>query len=72
MYLCKGICQRSEVKKPVAGISRYLLGQKLCINCEKFMLHTGPHCPCCGCRLRSNPKSGKLRREFQKQKSLIT
>jgi len=72
MYLCRGLCQRSEVKKPVAGISRYLLGQKLCNICETYMLHAGVRCPCCGCKLRTNPRSGKLRRTFQKQKSLIT
>jgi len=72
MYSCKGICCRSKVERPVAGISRYLLGQKLCVNCETYMLHAGPHCPCCGCRLRSNPKSGKLRRILQRQKSMIT
>jgi len=36
------------------------------------MLHSGPRCPCCGCKLRSSPRSGKLRREFQRQKRLIT
>jgi len=72
MYLCRGICQRSRVKKPVARISRYLLGQKLCNICETFMLHPGVRCPCCGCKLRTNPRSGKLRRALQKQKSMIT
>ena len=72
MYVCNGICNRSRVKKPVARISRYLSGQKLCNICETYMIHSGPRCPCCGCKLRSNPRSGKLRREFQKQKRLAT
>jgi len=72
MYLCKGICKRNRAKKPDTSTSRYLSGQKLCNICDTYMLHSGPRCPCCGCKLRSNPRSGKLRREFQRQKRLIT
>ena len=69
--VCKGICVQYKATG-FKGKHRYENGQKLCPTCSRFLRWEGIRCPCCGCRLRSNPKSGKLRRTLQKQKSMIT
>ena len=53
---CKGGCTQHKAKKPV-GIGRYASGQKRCQICEIFMYWAGLWCPCCGYRLRANPRN---------------
>ncbi|MFL6408450.1 MAG: hypothetical protein ACJ71F_15480 [Nitrososphaeraceae archaeon] len=57
---CKGICERHKALKPAhssGGGGRYSAGQKRCAMCALFIKWDGLHCPCCGCRLRSNPRN---------------
>ena len=53
---CKGTCTQYKAKKPV-GIGRYASGQKRCQVCELFIHWSGLWCPCCGYRLRGNPRN---------------
>jgi len=67
MYLCKGVCKKFKAKKPSVDKSRYELGQKRCNACAVFLNYNDAQCPCCGCKLRTNPRSTKLRRLLLKQ-----
>lgn len=53
---CKGVCPQYKAKKP-SGIGRYASGQKRCQICELFIHWDGLWCPCCGYRLRGNPRN---------------
>jgi hypothetical protein len=70
--VCKGICSRYKAKTPTMGGNRYIIGQKRCHRCEIYIIWKGLWCPCCGCILRSGPRSSKnklvLRREEKKRK----
>lgn len=57
---CKGICQRHKASRPKTG-KRYLIGQKRCQGCEIFIDWRGIWCPCCGYRLRVNPRHSKFK-----------
>jgi hypothetical protein len=57
---CKGICQRHKATRPKTG-KRYLMGQKRCQGCEIFIDWQGTWCPCCGYRLRVNPRHSKFK-----------
>ena len=57
---CKGICQRHKASRPKTG-KRYLMGQKRCQGCEIFIDWQGTWCPCCGYRLRVNPRHSKFK-----------
>ncbi len=55
---CKGICERHKALRPADGSrGRYSAGQKRCAVCELFIKWDGLWCPCCGCRLRANPRN---------------
>ena len=71
MYLCKGICKKFKAKRPSVNKSRYKLGQKRCNACAIFLNYNDARCPCCGCKLRTNPRSTKLRRSLLIQKESI-
>jgi len=61
---CKNICTNYKaIKQP--HHSRYSEGQKRCIHCEIFIRWEGYMCPCCGYRLRSNPRSRRLREKLR-------
>ena len=60
---CRGICNQYKVKKPKLG-GHYQIGHKRCQTCELFMKWDGnaddpkgTWCPCCGYRLRLNPRN---------------
>jgi predicted amidophosphoribosyltransferase len=57
---CKGICIRHKAVKPV-DTGRYSSGQKRCQKCETYINWDGIWCPCCGNRLRSNPRNVKYK-----------
>lgn len=69
MFTCKGICKMIKATKPPVGTSRYELGQKLCRLCDVFMSGSDTRCPCCGCRLRTGPRSTKNRKQLEKYSS---
>jgi len=71
MYLCKGVCKKFKAEKSFEGKSRYELGQKRCNVCELFLNYNDARCPCCSCKLRTNPRSTKLRKSLQIQKESI-
>ena len=62
MYmLCKGICSRHKAIRPKNGGMRYLGGQKRCQVCQLFIHWQGSYCPCCGYKLRVNPRNSKFK-----------
>jgi len=67
---CKNICVRYKAVGLVSD-GRYANGQKRCIVCGIYIKWSGLWCPCCGCKLRSKPRSSKLKiklEEFNKDK----
>ena len=71
---CKGICTTNpeyKANKPPAGTGRYASGQRRCQVCQIFIKWDGLWCPCCGYRLRTNPRKGaykiKMRAEQKSQ-----
>ena len=71
MYLCKEDCKKFKAEKSFDGKSRYEAGQKRCNVCAVFLNYNGVRCPCCGCKLRTNPRSTKLRRSMLIHKESI-
>jgi len=66
---CKGICERPEYHAPKpTGMGRYASGQKRCQICETFIKVEGLCCPCCGYRLRSNPRAVRYKRKLRVSK----
>ena len=55
--------------KPVAT-GRYSIGQKRCQVCEIFLKWDGLWCPCCGYRLRTNPRNSKFKAELRARKEI--
>jgi rRNA maturation endonuclease Nob1 len=57
MFYCKGICVKLELRKPHSRFRRYVNGHKRCRQCNMFIdWPDGLPCPCCGSRLRMNPR----------------
>ena len=65
MFHCKDMCKKFKVRKPLGGDGRYGSGQKWCKVCNRFMNHDEPRCPCCSCKLRTSPRSTKLRESLR-------
>jgi uncharacterized Zn finger protein (UPF0148 family) len=59
---CKGICVRHKAS------CRYATGNKRCQVCGIFIKWDGLGCPCCGHRLRVEPRSFKFKAKLRKQK----
>ena len=57
---CKGICIRHRATK-LLNKMRYANGQKRCQMCDIFIKWDGIWCPCCGYRLRTKSRSGRLK-----------
>ena len=55
MCVCRNTCTSYKAKKPLMS-SRYALGQKKCSICDIFIHWEGIFCPCCGQKLRVNPR----------------
>lgn len=52
--------------KHVGGqIYRYISGLKRCNACEIFLKVEENNCPCCGRRLRQNPRGMKYKRKLR-------
>jgi len=62
---CKNICEKYRAKKPFSTITRYGTGQKRCQGCEIFINWDGNYCPCCGYKLRVNPRRTKHKEDLQ-------
>jgi len=61
---CKGICYKYKaLGKPNQG--KYINGQKRCQICEIFLKWGGLWCPCCGYRLRCNPRGSQAKRKLR-------
>lgn len=50
--------------------NRYILGQKRCQICSLFINWTGVFCPCCGNKLRINPRKSENKKKLESKKSL--
>ena len=63
--VCKGVeGQRHKAKKPTNG-GRYEVGQSRCQICEVYLYYNGVSCPCCGFRLRKNPRKLKYKEQLR-------
>jgi hypothetical protein len=62
---CRGICIRHKTQKPASNFSRYLNGQKRCQGCNLFLKWDGLWCPCCSTKLRTRPRSQKLKSKLK-------
>ena len=71
MYMCKGICQKFRAVMTSVTIGRYESGQKRCNVCGIFLNCDNVRCPCCSSKLRSSPRSTKLRGDLRIQKILM-
>jgi len=71
MYLCKEVCKKFKAEKPSNDKGRYEMGQKRCNACDIFLNYSDVRCPCCGCNLRTKPRSTKLRRSLLIRKESI-
>jgi hypothetical protein len=64
---CKGISSRPKVTKPVSS-GRYSTGHKRCQVCEIFLKWDGLWCPCCGYRLRTQPRNLKYKAKLDQER----
>ena len=61
---CKGICIRHKY------LGHYSSGNKRCKNCDVFIKWDGLSCPCCGYKLRTNPRKYNLKEKLREQRSV--
>ena len=61
--VCKEICKRFRALKPSGTAGRYASGQKRCQVCDIFVKWDGYHCPCCGYKLRANPRNSTYKKK---------
>ena len=61
---CKGICLRYKAKFDSSN-PRYVSGQKRCQICGIFIEWKGIYCPCCGYKLRANPRHGVYKEKLR-------
>jgi hypothetical protein len=57
---CKGICDSYKGTRISSG-GRYLQGLSRCNICEIWLMYEGAYCPCCGQKLRKNPRIGQAK-----------
>lgn len=60
---CQGICIRHQAVKGFRG-HHYLNGEKRCQVCCIFIKWNNDFCPCCGCRLRTRPRSSQYKMKW--------
>jgi len=61
---CNGICHRYKANGlPKEG--RYKNGQKRCLICDIYIIWEGLWCPCCGNRIRSNPRGSAAKKRLR-------
>ena len=70
--VCKGICLRHKAIRPTNGGCRYLKGQKRCQVCQVFIYWEGSYCPCCGYKLRLNPRNSKFKLTLRRTKDMYS
>ena len=70
--VCKGICLRHKAIRPTNGGCRYLKGQKRCQVCQVFIYWEGSYCPCCGYKLRLNPRNSKFKLTLRRIKDMYS
>ena len=61
---CKGICTRYRAS------NHYANGQKCCQVCELFIKWDGLWCPCCGYKLRIEPRKLKYKIKLREQRTI--
>lgn len=61
---CKGICIRHK------SLGRYSSGNKRCKNCDVFIKWDRLSYPCCGYKLRTNPRKYNLKEKLREQRSV--
>ena len=61
---CKGICLHHK------ALGSYVTGNKRCRECDLFIKWNGVFCPCCGCRLRTRPRSTKCKAKLRKRRAI--
>ena len=68
---CRGICHTHKASKPYDN-NRYILGQKRCQTCSIFLYWDGNFCPCCGLKLRINPRKTTNKEKLREKLSTCT
>ena len=61
---CKGICIRHKAVGP------YATGHKRCKECSLFIKWEGLWCPCCGYKLRIEPRKLKYKIKLREQRTI--
>jgi len=69
---CRGICVRHKARKTKLAQSWYSIeGTKFCSRCSEWIKWEGYHCPCCGGRLRSRPRSNDGIDKYRERKKVV-
>lgn len=55
----------SHFERVEGQVYRYLGGCKRCNICEIFLKTDGNSCPCCGSKLRQNPRDTKYKQKLR-------
>lgn len=63
---CRKICEKYRVSKPY-GQGYYQAGFKRCQICDLFIKFDGIRCPCCGYKLRLNPRNATDKERLQRK-----
>lgn len=61
MNTCKDKCPAHKANSS-SRYGMYKQGFKHCNTCQLFIEWAGLYCPCCGTRLRSKPRSSKVKK----------
>ena len=69
MNLCKGLCQRFEVKQ-ISGRTRYGSGQKRCSQCSVFIISQDARCPCCQTKLRLRSRLNSTKKDLSEKQTV--
>jgi len=69
---CNKICLTYKVKKNSKNQSFYEIeGARYCQHCTIFIKWESSHCPCCGYRLRSRPRSNGGIDKYRKTRRFV-
>ena len=62
---CSGKCEKYRKNR------RYdTPDTKYCPNCDSFVRWEGLFCPCCGTKMRANPRHSKWRHRYQEKRNV--
>ena len=63
---CKDLCTKYKVKKRyIYTINDVTIIGRWCSKCTCFIKWEGRHCPCCGNKFRTKPRTSKSRNKLE-------